>query len=105
MSSNENGSVEASGRWGRVNIPAAVLMAIFTALSTTLATRCNGPEEAVRSLERAQRQQYDALGVRLSAIETDQRALIQRLQLEATRDALQSIRVESLEKRVDRLEN
>jgi Na+-translocating ferredoxin:NAD+ oxidoreductase RnfG subunit len=104
----EHGNVEASGRWGRVNMPAAVVMALFTAFSTTLATRCNGPEEAVRALEHTQRQQYDALDRRLQAIEADQRALLQRMQQESsaetTQEALRTMRVEALEKRLDRIE-
>lgn len=76
-------------------IPSALVIAIITALSTSLTSRCNSGYE---DLERVQRQNYDALDRRLVGIEASQKDILYRIDKEASeqknRDLFQDLAIQ-----------
>ncbi len=79
----------------RAMIPSALVIAIITALSTSLTSRCNSGYE---DLERVQRQNYDSLERRLMGIENSQKDIIQRIdresQQQSNRDLMQDLAIQ-----------
>jgi hypothetical protein len=79
----------------RAMIPSALVIAVITALSTSLTSRCGSGYE---DLERAQRQNHDALERRLSDIERSQKDILYRIDKESTeqknRDLFQDLAIQ-----------
>jgi hypothetical protein len=84
--------VVASGSWGKLILPNAVIVALITAISTSAATRCGGASDvSVQRLEQAQRQSYDSLNTKIDAISASQAAVLARVNTLETKDSLNAV--------------
>jgi hypothetical protein len=91
--------ISVRGPGWRASVPSALVIAVVTTMGTAGVTRCT--EDPTAAAE--QRRQFDHIARRLDAIEAGQRAVLDRVERDATaaanRDAIQNVQLEALRNR------
>lgn len=86
--------VELRGSWGRLVLPQALIIALLTTVASIGASRCGATTDngAVQRLEQVQRQNHDAITLKIDSVQQAQTAILDRMNKIETQQSLEAIR-------------